>query len=178
MQVNWCYPIERCLKTLRKKCRNKAKIEASIAEAYILEEVSNFTKNENLPSMHNLPLVIMLAKMNRTSAFSKGNSEAQVHRPLSTWVLKSGAVSCYMCWPTLSRCSRMWGKFSTNLFQYAVTILHPTPLFLVGTGNFFMNPGINQGILPRRKMIPFFHRVRDQGGSVSFLGSKIWYRPI
>jgi hypothetical protein len=31
----WCYPIERCLKTIRKKCRNKCKIEASIAEAYI-----------------------------------------------------------------------------------------------------------------------------------------------
>ena len=58
MQDRWCYPIERCLKTLRKKCRNKAKIEASIAEAYILEEVSNFTEKyytENLPSVHNLP---------------------------------------------------------------------------------------------------------------------------
>ena len=58
MQARWCYPIERCLKTLHKKCRNKAKIEASIAEAYILEEVSNFTEKyytENLPSVHNLP---------------------------------------------------------------------------------------------------------------------------
>ena len=54
VQNRWCYPIERCLKTLRKKCRNKAKIEASIAEAYILEEVSNFTEKyytENLPSV-------------------------------------------------------------------------------------------------------------------------------
>ena len=69
-----------------KKCRNKAKIEASIAEAYILEEVSNFTEKyytEKLPSVYNPPLVTMLAKMNRTSTFSKGNSEAQVHRPLS-----------------------------------------------------------------------------------------------
>ena len=36
------------------KCRNKAKIEASIAEAYILEEVSNFTEKyytDNLPSV-------------------------------------------------------------------------------------------------------------------------------
>ena len=32
--------------------------------------------------------------MNRTSAFSKGNSEAQVHRPLSTWVLKSVDQPC------------------------------------------------------------------------------------
>jgi hypothetical protein len=39
MQAHWCYPVERGLKTLRKKCRNKAKIEASIVEAFILEEV-------------------------------------------------------------------------------------------------------------------------------------------
>jgi hypothetical protein len=41
---------------MRKKCRNKARIEASIAEASILEEVSNFTTNyytDNLPSVHN-----------------------------------------------------------------------------------------------------------------------------
>ena len=58
MQNRWCYPIERYLKTLRKKCRNKAKIEASIAEAYILEEVLNFTEKyytENLPSIYNPP---------------------------------------------------------------------------------------------------------------------------
>ena len=58
MQDRWCYPIERCLKTLRKKYRNKAKIEASIVEAYILEEVSNFTEKyytENLPSVYNPP---------------------------------------------------------------------------------------------------------------------------
>ena len=48
VQACWCYPILRCLKAVRKKCRNKAKIEASIAEAYILEEVvtepTNYTK--------------------------------------------------------------------------------------------------------------------------------------
>jgi hypothetical protein len=43
VQGCWCYPIERCLKNIRRKCRNKCKIEASIAEAYILEEVPNFT---------------------------------------------------------------------------------------------------------------------------------------
>jgi hypothetical protein len=56
MQARWCYPVERGLKTLLKKCRNKAKIEGSIAEAFILEEVSNFTITyyvENLSSMHN-----------------------------------------------------------------------------------------------------------------------------
>jgi hypothetical protein len=58
VQACWCYSIKRCLKTLCKKCINKAKIEASIADAYILEEVSNFTKKyygENLPSVHNPP---------------------------------------------------------------------------------------------------------------------------
>ena len=58
MQGRWCYSIERCLKVLQKKCRNKCKIEASIAEAYILEEVVNFTTTyygDNLPSVHNPP---------------------------------------------------------------------------------------------------------------------------
>jgi hypothetical protein len=53
VQARWCYPIERCLKILWKKCRNKSKIEASVAEAARVE-VSNFTKayyTENLPNM-------------------------------------------------------------------------------------------------------------------------------
>ena len=52
VQNHWCYPIERCLKTLCKKCRNKAKIEASIAEAYILEEVSNFTETYDTTNLN------------------------------------------------------------------------------------------------------------------------------
>ena len=56
MQAQWCYPIERCLKTLRKKCTNKARIEASIVEASLREEVANFTTlyyKLKLPSNHN-----------------------------------------------------------------------------------------------------------------------------
>ena len=56
VQGHWCYSIERFQKVLRTKCKNKCKIEASIAEAYILEEVSNFTTKyyaDNLPSVHN-----------------------------------------------------------------------------------------------------------------------------
>ena len=56
MQARWCYPIERCLKTLCKKCTNKARIEASIAEASLREEVANFTTlyyKLKLPSNHN-----------------------------------------------------------------------------------------------------------------------------
>ena len=58
MKACWCYPIERCLKTLRKKYTNKARIEASIAEACLREEVANFTTQyykPNLPSNHNPP---------------------------------------------------------------------------------------------------------------------------
>ena len=58
VQGRWCYPIERGFKSLRKKCRNKARIEASMSEAYIIEEASNFTTsyyNEKLPSVHNPP---------------------------------------------------------------------------------------------------------------------------
>jgi hypothetical protein len=58
VQARWCYPIERCLKILQKKCRNKAKIEASVAEAARVEEVLNFIKayyTENLPNMNALP---------------------------------------------------------------------------------------------------------------------------
>jgi len=58
VQARWCYPIERCLKTLRKKCTNKARIEAAITEASIREEVANFTTSyykPNLPSRHNPP---------------------------------------------------------------------------------------------------------------------------
>ena len=50
MQNRWCYLIE--------KCGNKGRIEASIAEAFIREEVSNFTTlyySDNLPSVHNPP---------------------------------------------------------------------------------------------------------------------------
>jgi hypothetical protein len=52
MQHRWCYPIERCLKLLRKKCRNKAKIEAFVAEAFILEEVSTFTQAYYTEKLH------------------------------------------------------------------------------------------------------------------------------
>jgi hypothetical protein len=85
MQGHWCYPIERCLKAIRKKCRNKAKIEASIAEDSIVEEVTNFTQlyyMENLPSVHN-PLPRYNVDENEpTSAFSKGNLAGQVDRPI------------------------------------------------------------------------------------------------
>jgi hypothetical protein len=58
VQFHWSYPIERTLKVVRMKCKNKYKIEAFITEAKVLEEVSNFTTKyygENLPSVHYPP---------------------------------------------------------------------------------------------------------------------------
>jgi hypothetical protein len=84
VQGRWFYPIERCLKTIRKQCINKCRIEVSIAEAYILEEVSNFTTTTmvtNIRACIIYPLVTMIAKMNRTSSFFEGNSKVQVVRP-------------------------------------------------------------------------------------------------
>jgi hypothetical protein len=43
VQFRWNYPIERGQKYLKSKVRNRARVEASIAEAYILDEISNFT---------------------------------------------------------------------------------------------------------------------------------------
>jgi hypothetical protein len=47
--------------------------------------VSNFTTTyygDKLSSVHNPPLITMMAAMNRTSAYFEANSEAQVARPL------------------------------------------------------------------------------------------------
>jgi hypothetical protein len=44
------------MKKLWEKCKNKARIEPSMAEAFLYEEVTNFTTsyyNENIPTMHN-----------------------------------------------------------------------------------------------------------------------------
>ena len=57
VQDRWCYATKRMQKTLRAKCKNKRRIEASMAEAFITEEVANFVtahyeaKNHHL---HNL----------------------------------------------------------------------------------------------------------------------------
>ncbi|KAL0331745.1 UNVERIFIED_CONTAM: hypothetical protein Sangu_1720000 [Sesamum angustifolium] len=43
VQYRWMYPFERFLRELKKKVKNKAHIEASIVEAYIVEEIGWFT---------------------------------------------------------------------------------------------------------------------------------------
>ncbi|XP_052303645.1 uncharacterized protein LOC127904392 [Populus trichocarpa] len=42
VQYRWMYPFERYLFNLKKKVKNKAHVEASICEAYIVEEISTF----------------------------------------------------------------------------------------------------------------------------------------
>ncbi|KAL0325330.1 UNVERIFIED_CONTAM: hypothetical protein Sradi_5102300 [Sesamum radiatum] len=43
VQYRWMYPFERFLRELKKKVKNKAHVEASIVEAYIVEEIGWFT---------------------------------------------------------------------------------------------------------------------------------------
>jgi len=42
MQFGWMYPMEHCLYTLKKSVRNKARLEGSIAEAYVADEALTF----------------------------------------------------------------------------------------------------------------------------------------
>ena len=130
------------------------------------------------PRAHNTPHRSQPHAANpRALAFSEGNSEVQVVRPTRPWNMKSGALSCCMCWSTYPKWSRTCCKFSTNLFSsshYSVSNSH----VLVGTGNFIVNSGVNQGNLPRTKVIPFSKRVREMESPISFLGSSRRYSPI
>jgi hypothetical protein len=42
VQFGWMYPLERHLYTLKKSIRNKARLEGSIAEAYVADEALTF----------------------------------------------------------------------------------------------------------------------------------------
>ncbi|KAK8921612.1 hypothetical protein KSP39_PZI020469 [Platanthera zijinensis] len=42
VQYRWMYPFERFLNTLKRKVKNKARVEGSIVEAYLIEETSTF----------------------------------------------------------------------------------------------------------------------------------------
>jgi len=101
VQNRWCYPIERCLKTICKKCGNKARIEASMAEAFINEEVSNFTTTYykgNLPSVHNRParynedenkstLSLLKGSLGRASALSPKTLSNEEWRSIMLYLL-------------------------------------------------------------------------------------------
>ena len=78
VQYRWCYPIERCQKVLRTKCKNNCKIEASSAELYILRRCQTSQSNTMVtifPVCIIHPLVTMLAIMNRVSASFEDNLE-------------------------------------------------------------------------------------------------------
>ena len=54
MQNCWFYATERMQKTLRAKCKNKRRIEASMAEAFITEEAANFVTAHYEAKNHHL----------------------------------------------------------------------------------------------------------------------------
>ena len=45
VQRRWMYPFERYMHSLKKKVKNNARVEGSIMEAYIIEEISNFNRH-------------------------------------------------------------------------------------------------------------------------------------
>ncbi|XP_021775498.1 uncharacterized protein LOC110739339 [Chenopodium quinoa] len=45
VQYRWMYPFERFLNHLKRKIRNKARVEGSICNAYLTEEIANFCSN-------------------------------------------------------------------------------------------------------------------------------------
>ncbi|KAJ7976161.1 Transposon, En/Spm-like protein [Quillaja saponaria] len=51
VQYRWMYPFERMMLNLKKKARNKACVEGSICEAYVLQEISNFSAMYFEPSV-------------------------------------------------------------------------------------------------------------------------------
>jgi len=56
VSTRWQFGPERQMKVQRRNCGNKCKIEASMAEACLNEEVSNFTTryyDANIPTKHN-----------------------------------------------------------------------------------------------------------------------------
>jgi hypothetical protein len=150
---SWCYPIERCLKTIRNKCRNKCKIKASIAEAYILEDVSNFTTTyygDKPPSVHNPP-----------PRYNDGCNELNLS--IFRGQLKSASGST-----TKTLTHEDW----CHIMLYVLTNLEEVTPYM---DNFFMNSGVDQGTQLHRNVIPFLERVRRMDCSISFHGSNIRY---
>ncbi|KAM3318013.1 hypothetical protein ACQJBY_035636 [Aegilops geniculata] len=87
VQYRWMYAPERENKNLRAKCKNKCRIEASIVEAYLNEEVSNNTTkyyDPNIPTQHNPVLrynVITPADLPPLSIFAGVGGGASGRRP-------------------------------------------------------------------------------------------------
>ena len=61
------YPFERFLKTLKDKVKNKARVEASICSAYLLEEASTF-------ATYYFPAAQLPCRMNRGPRIDNGSN--------------------------------------------------------------------------------------------------------
>jgi len=129
------------LRDVRRFFERNAKINAKINAKFKLQLQSHIfwrrcqtsqpnTMVRSFPACIIHPLVTMLAIMNRVSAFPEDNLEVQVMRGTRPWTMKSGAVSCYTCWPTFPRWSRTLRKFST-LFPLHEFLLHEFTLFSI-----------------------------------------------
>src|SRR4051812_35552775 len=62
------YPFERFLKTLKDKVKNKANVEASICQAYLLEEASTF-------ATYYFPTAQLPCRMNRRPRIDDGSND-------------------------------------------------------------------------------------------------------
>jgi hypothetical protein len=99
----WCYSIERVLKVIQTLCGNKNKIEASIAEAYCSEEVTNVTTkcyDDTLPSVHNptphynadkneSKLSLFRGQLGRESVVTHKNLQHEEWHTITMYVLKN-----------------------------------------------------------------------------------------
>jgi hypothetical protein len=153
VQERWFYPIERCLKTIRKKCRIKCKIEASIAEAYILEEMSNFTTTyygDKLPSVHNPP-----------PHYNDGGNESNLS--IFRGQLRSTSDST-----TKTLTHEEW----RHSMLYVLTNLEEVTPYME---QFFMNSGVDQGTPLHRNMTLFLKRMQEMDCPISFPGSNLRY---
>ena len=96
VQNRWCYSTERMQKTLRAKCKNKRRIEASMAEAFITEEAANFVtahyeaKNHHLHNPKPRYNDGDRKKFDPTSAYSKVCLHHPVLRKGNRWMSKNG----------------------------------------------------------------------------------------
>ncbi|GJX62489.1 hypothetical protein Tco_0295389 [Tanacetum coccineum] len=79
VQYRWMYPFERFFGKLKKKVTNKAKVESSIANAYLIEETSMFCSHYFEPHVK--------TKMNRVPRNDDGGDEK----------LYEGTISIFKC---------------------------------------------------------------------------------
>ena len=96
VQNRWCYPTERMQKTLRQKCKNKRRIEASMAEAFITQRRQTSWQHTTKPKIviciiRSLgTMLTTLKRVDPTSAYSKGISHQPVFQIQYLWITNNG----------------------------------------------------------------------------------------